>query len=464
MRDRGRKESDGEKEIILQQCMSWSLYRSLVGSIRCQCCVSKVVRWVCHRCRQGAMCIRCRWGDVVVIVWRSYTPPHSEEECGRGGGILIVSFGPFSSSCLSSCSWSSSHSNLCSPPFASHVSSALHSSSSSSFSQISPSSPSPHHHTKYCFLQPFHHSSTILSMKNSCWPSTFIGFGGCNVWEGKRESSFSWKGLTSDVWKMGNRRDCEGNARVTVEWVLSVAITGYGLSKHGMNLAMRGFPPVLYTCLLFAVDRTTLSPIAKGNDSCLCEFSWYACRTFTVSRLSFASSWIGCIYLIMLTAICCWLSFSACGLMMGSRTHADLPKRSWKGVNPVDVFIVFIMSNRTLGMVWTHPLWSCSTANLMAWMTVLFVLLLVPSDSGWYAIDIFSFIPVSLCSSFQKHDRKILSWSDMISRGRPFLQYQCWKKRSANCSVVIVVVVGTIHISDPSQSERDKTVVPLVHR
>ena len=86
MRDRGRKESDGEKEIILQQCMSWSLYSSLVGSIRCQCCVSKVVRWVCHRCRRGAVCIRCRWGDVVVIVWRSYTPPHSEEECGRGGG------------------------------------------------------------------------------------------------------------------------------------------------------------------------------------------------------------------------------------------------------------------------------------------------------------------------------------------------------------------------------------------
>ena len=118
----------------------------------------------------------------------------------------------------------------------------------------------------------------------------------------------------------------------------------------------------------------------------------------------------------------------------------------------MDAFIVFIMSNCTLGMVWTHPLWSCSTVNLMAWMTILFVLLLVPSDSGWYAIDIFSFIPVSLCSSFQKRDRKILSWSDTISRGRPFSQYQCRKKRSANCSAVIVVVVGTIRISDPSQS------------
>ena len=82
-------------------------------------------------------------------------------------------------------------------------------------------------------------------MKNSCWLSTFIGFGGCNAWVGKRESSFSWKGLTSDVGKMGNRCDCEGNAKVTVEWVLSVAITGYGPSKRGMNLATRGFPPVV---------------------------------------------------------------------------------------------------------------------------------------------------------------------------------------------------------------------------
>ena len=132
-------------------------------------------------------------------------------------------------------------------------------------------------------------------MKNSCWPSTFIGLGGCNAQVGKRESSFSWKGLTSDVWKMGNSRDCEGSAKVTVEWVSLVTIIGYGPSKCGMNLAMRDFPPVLYTCLLFAVDRTTLSPIAKGNASCRCEFSWPACRIFAVSRLSCASSWSGCI-------------------------------------------------------------------------------------------------------------------------------------------------------------------------
>ena len=70
-------------------------------------------------------------------------------------------------------------------------------------------------------------------------------------------------------------------------------------------------------------------------------------------------------------------------MVIGGRIRADFPKRSWKGVNPVEAFIVFIMLNRTLGRVRTHPFWSCSTANLMAWITVLFVCSLAPSDSGW---------------------------------------------------------------------------------
>ena len=48
-------------------------------------------------------------------------------------------------------------------------------------------------------------------MKNSWQPSMVTGFGGCNARVGKRLSLFSWKGLTSDVWKTGNARDCSGN-------------------------------------------------------------------------------------------------------------------------------------------------------------------------------------------------------------------------------------------------------------
>ena len=53
-------------------------------------------------------------------------------------------------------------------------------------------------------------------------------------------SLFLGKGLTSDVWKMGNACDCSGNASVTVECVSLVATIGYGPSNWGMNLAMRG--------------------------------------------------------------------------------------------------------------------------------------------------------------------------------------------------------------------------------
>ena len=41
-------------------------------------------------------------------------------------------------------------------------------------------------------------------------------------------------------------------------------------------------------------------------------------------------------------------------------------------------------------------------------------------------------------------------WSDIISSGSPFLQYQCLKKRSANFSAVSNVVIGIILMSDLS--------------
>ena len=43
--------------MVLQQHTLWSLYSSLVGDIRCQCCMSKVVRWVC-RCYDWTSLIR----------------------------------------------------------------------------------------------------------------------------------------------------------------------------------------------------------------------------------------------------------------------------------------------------------------------------------------------------------------------------------------------------------------------
>ena len=206
-----------------------------------------------------------------------------------------------------------------------------------------------------------------------------------------------------------------------MECCLLMAIMGYRPLKWGMNLAMCSLFPDLYNQQWCAVDNTTQSPIWKGNDICQCAFSWCTCCTFAVRRLSWASIWIGCICLMSLIAVGSVWSSSG-GSIRGS-ICAGLPKHSWNGVNPVDALIMFIRLNHTVRSAWTQPFWSHSTVNQMHWITVLFIRSLAPSVLGWYAVDIFSFIPVSLCNSFQKLDRKSLSQSYTISRGRPFSQY-----------------------------------------
>ena len=63
-----------------------------------------------------------------------------------------------------------------------------------------------------------------------------------------------------------------------------------------------------------------------------------------------------------------------------------------------------------------------------------------------------SLTPVSLCSARQKRDIKSLSRSEMKLRGRPLVQYQFVKKRSARPSAVRSVVHGMILTSDPERS------------
>lgn len=94
-------------------------------------------------------------------------------------------------------------------------------------------------------------------------------------------------------------------------------------------------------------------------------------------------------------------------------------------------------------------------------MMVLLVHSLTLSVSGWCAEDILSFMPVSSCKCFQKCERKSSSLSEIMSRGNPFLQYQCVKNNSAKASAVNVVVVGIIHMSDPNQSLMVRIVLNL---
>ena len=260
-------------------------------------------------------------------VWCCYTLPHSERDVSLGGMVIVS---------LSCCS-------ACPALFLIQTSSALQSLSSPSSSHKSPSSPSPCHLTRYCILWPLCRSSTILSTKNSCVPSMIMGFGGWRACEGKRVLLFSWKGFTLDVWKMGIWLESFGNASITVECCSLVAIMLYRPSNWGMNLATCSSSPDLYNCRWLVVNSTTWSPTLKGNDSCRCEFSWCACCTFAVRRLSWASIWRGCICVMSSQAE--GSGWSSSGGSIEGSIHTGLLKCSWNGVNPVDAFIVFLSTS-----------------------------------------------------------------------------------------------------------------------
>lgn len=66
-------------------------------------------------------------------------------------------------------------------------------------------------------------------------------------------------------------------------------------------------------------------------------------------------------------------------------------------------------------------------------------------------MDILSLMPVRAWSVFQNLEMTSLSWSDMISSGRLFLQYHFSKKISASWLAVKVEVEGMICISEPKR-------------
>ena len=158
-------------------------------------------------------------------------------------------------------------------------------------------------------------------------------------------SSFSLNGRTSDVWNTGKMFGFCGISRVTVECFSSVARMRYGPSKRGMNLAARGPSPVLYSLRLCSVDRMTQSPSRNGNERRWPLFAWYACEIFGVRRLSCAADSKCSMRWMMSWALGSSLLSSACWIN-GGRRRGDFPKRSWKGVKPVDALTVLYQFNQ----------------------------------------------------------------------------------------------------------------------
>ena len=130
----------------------------------------------------------------------------------------------------------------------------------------------------------------------------------------------------------------------------------------------------------------------------------------------------------------------------------DFLKRSWKGVNLVKLFMVFMILKHILGKARVQPIWSRLMAKWIHWMTVLLVCSLAPSLSGWELEESFSFTPVSWCRLCQNCEMKSLSQSEIISKGSPFSQYHSLKNKLARPCTVREQVVGMIQMLEPSWS------------
>ena len=97
-------------------------------------------------------------------------------------------------------------------------------------------------------------------------------------------------------------------------------------------------------------------PARNGKFVFLCWFARWAWLIFAVSRLSLAASSIGSICSITSAAVAvAGFVFISGTVSMGGRIQGDFPKRNWKGVYPVNLFSVFIMSNLTFGKACNQP-------------------------------------------------------------------------------------------------------------
>ena len=189
------------------------------------------------------------------------------------------------------------------------------------------------------------------------------------------------------------------------------------------------FSPLgLYSFCLWRVDSHMCEPTVKGNESMQFLFAWTTCESVALSRLSFTSRTS-----VSNLQMTCQASMSVTvtedlastrgGMIWGLR-----PIQSWKGVKPVDLFIVFIRLKCILGRAQTQPNWFRLTCYLNAWLTVLYVHSLAPSVSGWQAVD-------SLISHPSTYRALSRIWTQRVYHGLILFQRVacscnsiCWRK------------------------------------
>ena len=170
-----------------------------------------------------------------------------------------------------------------------------------------------------------------------------------------------------------------------------------------MNFATHPSLACMYFLLHFAIVSMMQSPIWNAGLGSQSLFVWWACEILVVSMQSCAThtslsmdsikflmfcNSIGSLMLLF-SVVEGWLlpskGSSNCGEWLVLRT---------KGEKLVDAFMMFMISNQTLGNAWAQPFWFHSTWYHKHWTMVLFMHSDVLSVSEWYAVDSLCLIEV----------------------------------------------------------------------
>jgi len=191
-------------------------------------------------------------------------------------------------------------------------------------------------------------------MKYSCSELMTTGAGHLSSQVGNSVASFSMKGKTWDVWKVGKVWGLFGRLSITVEMLGDASVIIYRPSYRGMNFATLFSSLALYSRCRWSIDNMTWPPFSKGKSSVQCSFTISDCEILARSILSCASFTSNASCWITSEA---WISLSELSslAMSGGIMRGLRPIRNWKGVKPVDALTVFMMLKRTHGKVRCQP-------------------------------------------------------------------------------------------------------------
>ena len=166
----------------------------------------------------------------------------------------------------------------------------------------------------------------------------------------------------------------------------------------------------------FCVDKFTWSPTLYSS------LAWHFILVWNVCLMWFAMivSWAA----IKSHFTCKTNCLTPLNLVPNEVSSLIWGRYPWFSLNRVNLVIVLMLlfsANSTIGHLAVQSFWS-------SWMIILrtcpieqFTCSVVPSICGWNTVDMSSLVPMSLCSSCQNVDVNLVSWSNTIDLGTPWM-------------------------------------------